>query len=176
MAGILIIGAVVAFLPFIVALNGRGGVWKFLTLLCCFLALLGSLSIVGGIAAWILAWVFAAIGLSAASTERRMAQMERTARAAIASRPFVPDGVYAGVPYRVLKSGVIEAVMQGSVIRFANMERLSDATAAGFSPTSSNILPDDPEDDERPRWRLDRNIACLIVLAFVAMAIFLATR
>jgi hypothetical protein len=89
-----------------------------------------------------------------------MAQMERTARAATASRPFVPDGVYAGVPYRVLKSGVIEAVIcRGSVIRFANMDRLLEATADGFSPSSSNIMPDELDVEEMPRWRLDRNIA-----------------
>lgn len=40
--------------------------------------------------------------------------------------PFEPDGVYAGIPYRVTNSGAIEAVMQGATVRFATMEKFME--------------------------------------------------
>lgn len=42
------------------------------------------------------------------------------------SGPFEPDGVYAGIPYRVTNSGAIEAIMQGATVRFATMERFME--------------------------------------------------
>jgi len=62
-----IVGAltlVVIFLPLGFALFGYGGIWKFLTLLCCGLTLLSVATIIGAPFAvlwWILAWVFAAL-------------------------------------------------------------------------------------------------------------------
>lgn len=175
MVGVIVIGAIIAFLPFIICVTGRGGIWKFLCLLCCILALIGSVSIIGGVVAWILAWVFAAVALSAAKTERRLARMENKARVANSSSasPFIPEGVQSGVPYRVLKNGAIDAVMQGSVVRFANMDRLLDATSDGFLPSTSGV--DTPANDvgldERHSWRLSRDLACLIILAVILFAI-----
>jgi hypothetical protein len=37
--------------------------------------------------------------------------------------PFQPDGLYAGIPYRVTGRGTVEAVMQGKIVRFLTMER-----------------------------------------------------
>ncbi|KYK44887.1 hypothetical protein A1D31_11765 [Bradyrhizobium liaoningense] len=175
MTGLIVIGAIVAFLPFLICATGRGGVWKFLCLLCCVLALFGSVSIVGGVVAWILAWVFAGVALSAAHTERRLARVESKSRMTSGSTtgPFVPDGVQAGVPYRVLKNGAIDAMMQGSVVRFANMERLLDATSGGFLPSANGVDPP-PEDfasDERHPWKLNRDLACVIVVALAVIAI-----
>jgi hypothetical protein len=175
MIGFIVIGAIIAFLPFLICMTGRGGVWKFLCLLCCILALFGSVSIIGGVVAWILAWVFAAVALSASQTERRLARMENKARMANSSStgPFVPDGVQAGVPYRVLKNGAIDAIMQGSVVRFANMDRLLDATSDGFlpSPSSVDTPADDFGSDEKHPWKLKRDLACVILIAFVVIAI-----
>ncbi|MGR4929281.1 hypothetical protein ACIPUD_21150 [Bradyrhizobium sp. CAR08] len=42
-------------------------------------------------------------------------------------RPFEPDGVYSGVPYRVEEDGSIHAIMQGSVVRFANFDKFTGA-------------------------------------------------
>ncbi|WP_131868733.1 MULTISPECIES: hypothetical protein [unclassified Bradyrhizobium] len=173
MTGLIVIGAIVAFLPFLICATGRGGVWKFLCLLCCVLALFGSVSIVGGVVAWILAWVFAGVALSAAHTERRLARMESKSRRGSTPGPFVPDGVESGVPYRVLKNGAIDAMMQGSVVRFANMDRLLDATSGGFLPSANGAdsPPGDFGSEERRRWKLNRDLACVIVVAVVVIAI-----
>jgi hypothetical protein len=40
-------------------------------------------------------------------------------------RPFEPDGVYAGIPYRVASDGSIDAIMQGAVVRFRDFERFT---------------------------------------------------
>lgn len=48
---------------------------------------------------------------------------ERASRA-----PFKPDGVYAGIPYRVLRSGEIDAVMHGRILRFDSYDRFIEIT------------------------------------------------
>lgn len=40
---------------------------------------------------------------------------------------FHPDGVYAGIPYKVGEKGTIDAVMQGRVVRFSNLDRFMSA-------------------------------------------------
>jgi hypothetical protein len=42
-------------------------------------------------------------------------------------RPFEPDGVYAGIPYRVVDDGSIHAIMQGSLVRFRDFEKFTGA-------------------------------------------------
>ena len=44
-----------------------------------------------------------------------------------AVKPFEAEGVYAGVPYRVLRDGSIEAVMQGATVKFQNLEKFTQA-------------------------------------------------
>lgn len=46
-------------------------------------------------------------------------------------RPFEPDGVYAGVPYRVVDDGAIDAIMQGSMVRFRDFDKFTGALRAG---------------------------------------------
>ncbi len=46
-------------------------------------------------------------------------------------KPFEPDGIYAGIPYKVTSDGGIDANMQGATVRFATMDRF---TAAVSSP------------------------------------------
>ncbi|WP_315759339.1 hypothetical protein [Bradyrhizobium sp. SZCCHNRI2007] len=41
----------------------------------------------------------------------------------VRDEPFRPDGVLSGIPYRVLRNGEIEAVMQGQLIRFADYDQ-----------------------------------------------------
>lgn len=43
----------------------------------------------------------------------------------IAAQAFEPDGFYDGVPYRVHGDGSIEAVMNGSRLRFSTMEKFT---------------------------------------------------
>ena len=40
---------------------------------------------------------------------------------------FEPDGVFGGIPYRVADDGSIEAIMQGSLIRFRDIDRFTGA-------------------------------------------------
>jgi hypothetical protein len=42
-------------------------------------------------------------------------------------RPFEPDGVYAGIPYKVAEDGSIDAVMQGAMVRFSDFEKFTRA-------------------------------------------------
>jgi len=80
MQGIVILGLIAAFLPFLVSLGGRGAVWKFLSFLFCCFSIGGAASVVGiggGILAWIVAWVFTAIAASARRSDERFAQLER---------------------------------------------------------------------------------------------------
>lgn len=44
-----------------------------------------------------------------------------------APRPFEADGVFAGIPYRALDDGSIEAMMQGSTVRFRDIESFTKA-------------------------------------------------
>jgi hypothetical protein len=37
--------------------------------------------------------------------------------------PFEPDGIYAGIPYKVLDPHGIDAMMPGGLVRFRNMEQ-----------------------------------------------------
>lgn len=47
MEGIAIVVLIAAFLPFLISLGGRGGVWKFLSLLFCCFSIVGAAPIVG---------------------------------------------------------------------------------------------------------------------------------
>jgi hypothetical protein len=42
-------------------------------------------------------------------------------------KPFEPDGVFAGVPYRVAHDGSIEAIMQGAQVRFRDFDKFTSA-------------------------------------------------
>lgn len=45
-------------------------------------------------------------------------------------RPFEPDGVYAGFPYRAANDGSIEAIMQGAVVKFRDFEKFTSVVGA----------------------------------------------
>jgi hypothetical protein len=80
MEGIAIVALIAAFLPFLVSLGGRGGVWKFLSFLFCCFSIAGAASIVGiggGILAWIVAWIFTAVAATARRSEERFEKLER---------------------------------------------------------------------------------------------------
>ena len=75
MENFILLIAIFAFLPFLVSLGGRGGIWKFLAFLCSCLAVVGTVNVIGGIVAWILAWVFAAIALGARRKEDQLSRI-----------------------------------------------------------------------------------------------------
>jgi hypothetical protein len=57
--------------------------------------------------------------------------------------PFSPDGVYCGIPYRVLPSGSIDAMMPGGKVRFRNMDQL--LAAARGSQKLADVPNIEPE-------------------------------
>jgi hypothetical protein len=48
--------------------------------------------------------------------------------------PFTPQAVLQGIPYRVMRDGRIEAMMQGGRIVFQSLDQLSTAIAGGTLP------------------------------------------
>jgi hypothetical protein len=38
-------------------------------------------------------------------------------------KPFEPDGIYSGVPYRVSHDGSIEAIMHGAAVKFRDFDK-----------------------------------------------------
>jgi hypothetical protein len=47
-------------------------------------------------------------------------------------RPFEPDGVFAGFPYRVANDGSIEAIMQGARVKFRDFEKFTSAVGSSW--------------------------------------------
>jgi hypothetical protein len=45
-------------------------------------------------------------------------------------QPFEPDGVYAGIPYRVAPDGSIDAIMQGAMVRFRDFDKFTGSVGA----------------------------------------------
>jgi hypothetical protein len=46
-------------------------------------------------------------------------------------RLFEPDGIYAGVPYRVASDGSIDAIMQGAMVKFRDFDKFTGALGSG---------------------------------------------
>jgi hypothetical protein len=58
--------------------------------------------------------------------------------------PFEPDGVYTGIPYRVLADASIEAMLPGGLVKFKNLDQLLaavDGAQAVQIVTTHTILP-----------------------------------
>jgi len=102
-------------------------------------------------------------------------------------QPFAPDGVYGGVPYKVLETGQIDALVQGQILRFTNIEQLiavvnketlspepKSARTEHISPVIS-AQSDTPSGPPAVRARTDGNASAFpfrtqaIVLATLAM-------
>lgn len=45
-------------------------------------------------------------------------------------QPFEPDGVYAGIPYKVLPDAAVHALMSGTFVRFRTWEEFQAAATA----------------------------------------------
>ncbi len=54
--------------------------------------------------------------------------------------PFEPEGVYAGIPYRVLPDVSIEAMMPGGLVKFKNIDQLMAAVNGGTIGSQINGL------------------------------------
>ena len=60
--------------------------------------------------------------------------------------PFEPDGVFAGIPYRALPDGTIEAMMPGGLVKFKDVDQIvavANGTPAFSIVTTQAIVPHD---------------------------------
>ena len=53
---------------------------------------------------------------------------------ALASNVFEPDGVYAGIPYRISDRNSVDAMMPHGLVRFRNMEHFTAAAKGKTAP------------------------------------------
>jgi hypothetical protein len=134
----------VAFLPLIVSLRGSGEVWKFLSLIFCGMTVWSSETAgftIVAIALWAIAWIFAGIALQG----RRRPKDDEVIVSREVSNPgpglFEPDGVHAGIPYRVNRDGSVDAIMQGATVRFSEFSKFSAATSA---PAQTPVVSEQP--------------------------------
>lgn len=78
--------------------------------------------------------------------------------------PFEPEGMYGDIPYRVTRNGAVEALMQGSVVRFKSADHMFNAL--GGEPPPSADAPALPQHSPR-RGRVSA-LAKLVLLLGVA--------
>lgn len=59
--------------------------------------------------------------------------------------PFEPDGVYTGIPYRVLPDASIETMMPGGLVKFKNIDQLLATVNGGtaISIITHSVLPNE---------------------------------
>jgi hypothetical protein len=75
-------------------------------------------------------------------------------------QPFSPDGVYAGVPYRVDRDGTISAMMSGGLVVFRSEDQFR---AAAEGRTLHDEMPDEeiarryPQESGDLRYRIERD-------------------
>jgi hypothetical protein len=169
MEGLVIVALVCSFLPFLVSLGGRGGVWKFLSFLFCCFSLVGAISVIGiggGVLAWIIAWIFTAVAAQSQRSEERFSQMERNMLAAKAieedsspvgrllqsgnkKRSFVSLGQLAAL---VLVFGLATVLIVIGVNETKAPRDTATTTMAAYtSPTPDFVATVDNE----PLWRVD---------------------
>jgi hypothetical protein len=110
LTGLLILGLVLSFLPFLVSLGGRG-IWKFLSFLCCLLAAAGAVPTFGlSVVFWIAGWIFAGVAISNRRREDHLDRIEKaltdraSSSAAIAASP---------VEMLIANAGQLKAALQG---------------------------------------------------------------
>src|SRR5262245_57853135 len=83
--------------------------------------------------------------------------------------PFEPEGMYGDIPYRVTRSGAVEALMPGSVVRFKSADHMFNALSG-----DSAVLVDAPTPSKNRSWRRQFGVvATLIALLGIAGGLFL---
>lgn len=178
------VSLLLAFLPFIVSLFGRGGIWKFLAFVLCCSAGVGAVSVVGfgmGLFVWLVAWIFAAIALGAKRADQRFARLERQLAAQNRANAYSPvDQLLqpeAAIP-RLGNTKMLAALLVFLTISAAVLStkfnlgepiepnQATDARAVAISTASNVAAPYVPEQatrqppfiatvDNEPLWRAD---------------------
>lgn len=94
---------------------------------------------------------------------------------------FEPDGVYAGVPYKVLNSGQIDTLISGGVVRFKSFEHmiesLSASEPASFTSNSAvaKAIPvtTHSRSSSRSAWII---VLCIAVVSAIIISLTLSRR
>jgi hypothetical protein len=139
---IAVVSLILAFLPFIASLSGRGLIWKFLSLLFCCFSIAGAVSIVGvggGILAWVVAWIFTAVAASARRSEDRFKRLERqllaeqrdAAAASPVDRILLKQDRGGSRPLRIGAIALICAVVAVLVLVTSRANRVQETASKG---------------------------------------------
>lgn len=84
------------------------------------------------------------------------------------AKTFESDGVYAGIPYRVLSNGKIDIMLNGTVVRLRDMDELLNVVS-GLQHRAALA----PETSTRPRSKrwISKTLAAVFVVAVVAVLV-----
>jgi hypothetical protein len=76
-------------------------------------------------------------------------------------RPFTPDGIYAGAPYRAERDGSITAMMSGGVVAFRSVEQFQAAmegkTFRDDDAIDPRVIEKYPQESGDLRYRVERD-------------------
>jgi hypothetical protein len=75
---------------------------------------------------------------------------------ALGSKPFVPDGVFSGVPYRLRPDGLVEAILPGGPAVFPNRTQF-EAAISGGTIEFKHVHPDYPNNLNGFSYRIVRH-------------------
>lgn len=92
---------------------------------------------------------------------------------------FESDGVYTGIPYRVLSDSSIEAMLPGGLVKFKNMDQFLAAAAAATDINSASRLitsPDLAGNTNRQRANIPASVRPLDYYSILLEAIHKAER
>lgn len=84
-----------------------------------------------------------------------------------AARPFIPEAVMDGIPYRVMRDGRVEAMLPGGRAVFQNRDHLAAAARGGTVDyhLSPDVLRDFPDELNGYRYRVEKRGAVVVMTA-----------
>ena len=85
------------------------------------------------------------LGLSRAEIKKLKTEAQEQDRSI-----FRPEGMVGDIPYRALPNGEIEALIQGGVVRFQNLDHLRSMTNVGSAPQTGNFREDEAQTTPAP--------------------------
>jgi phosphotransferase system glucose/maltose/N-acetylglucosamine-specific IIC component len=84
-----------------------------------------------------------------------MARKGSTASANPTAQPFEPDGLHQGIPYRTAFDGSVEAIVQGTLVRFSDYNKFSKVTGVPDHPPLPPAIRSGNAGATQPNW--DKN-------------------
>jgi hypothetical protein len=89
--------------------------------------------------------------------------------------PFEPDGLHEGIPYRMASDGSIEAIVQGSTVRFSDYNKFSKVTGAPGPPPLLPAIRSGKAEATQPNW--DKNPwAWFVLLGVIGFLVLVGAR